>query len=79
MTNRYVRPKQFHADTPVRIVHDVNDSTRDYFVRVDTAIHMVEAGLLRDIDLGPEYPLSFMYTEGHDANANQLATSIQQA
>jgi hypothetical protein len=57
----FIRPNANDPHKPVRIVRCIQDSTLDQFVSVDTALTMLEANQLREINLGPRYPLSFMH------------------
>jgi hypothetical protein len=58
-----IRPKPYKADEPVRIVRDMNDSTLDQFISMDVAIAMLQEDQLKEVDLGPCYPMSFMYAD----------------
>jgi hypothetical protein len=66
VAGRNLRPKPKHTLvlTPqARIVTSVTDSTRDRFIPRDVAKRMFDEGKLTEIDLGPDYPDTYMSTE----------------
>jgi hypothetical protein len=56
-----VRPPPNDPNKPVRIIRSIEDSTLDKFVSADVAYLMYEADQIKEVDLGPRYPWSFMY------------------
>lgn len=51
-----------HPSLYVRIVGDVNDSTRDRFIAIEDAEPLIGVGKLVPVELGRAYPNSYQYT-----------------
>ena len=56
----------------VRVIRSIEDSDQDYFITYEEANRLIARQLLRAVNLGTDYPHSFM--ESQRARTNQRVT-----